>query len=188
MIGCMKQCKCCNTKERSIYGRSDNQTMVLARASRYVLYAVFLQLTNTSFCSKDSICIYTSSDTMGHTGYGVSPNSTEIASKVWSTQGYSSASVFWQSQASVESMVEYLCKSNFISARTRKEFMQAMVSCTLLQIHLQSVQSVQFYLCKFIPQCLSNFTTAFVPILPQYLCIFYHSICKITPVYLCKYW
>ena len=63
--------------------------------------------------------------------------------------------------------------------------MQAMVSCTLLQIHLQSVQSVQFYLCKFIPQCLSNFTTAFVPILPQYLCIFYHSICTITPVYLC---
>ena len=86
------------------------------------------------------VSVFIRSDTMGHTGYGVSPNSSEIASKVWSTQGYSSVSVFWQSHASVESRVKYLCKSNFISARTRKECMPAMVSFTFLQIHLQSVQ------------------------------------------------
>ena len=139
MIGCMQQCKCRNTKERSIHGRSDNQTTVLEGISLCLVCSISSTY-KYEFLFKDGICIYTRPDTMGHTGYGVSPNSTEIASKVWSTRFYSSASVFWQSHASVESRVKYLCKSNFISVRTRKECMPAMVSCTFLQIHLQSVQ------------------------------------------------
>ena len=77
---------------------------------------------------------------------------------------------------SVESRVKYLCKSNFISTRTRKELMQAMVSCMFLQIHLQIYAKTVFVpvytrlFVHFLPQYLYNYTSVFVQVLVTRVC------------------
>ena len=77
---------------------------------------------------------------------------------------------------SVESRVKYLCKSNFISTRTRKELMQAMVSCAFLQIYHQSVQlkhsigaNSTTVFVQFCHSICANSSAVFVHCLKQYL-------------------